>query len=104
MIVTPEGKAFGGTFFTIVFRPFDRAIRQFQVVQDRPDRIRVKLVPGETWSPDRKAEILALLREKLGPRMILDVEEVAEIPPLPSGKRRFVVSEIDSSRPGAGVP
>ncbi len=104
VIVTPEGKAFGGTFFTIVFRPFDRAIRQFQVVQDRPDRIRVKLVPGETWSPDRKVEILSVLREKLGSRMILDVEEVPEIPPLPSGKRRFVVSEIDPSRPGAGVP
>lgn len=90
VIATPAGKAFGGTFFTLLLRPADQAIEQFQVVQEASDKIRVLVVPGPAWSPSRQAEIRAKLEAQLEGVSCL-VQTVAEIPALASGKRRFVV-------------
>lgn len=98
VVVTPDGRAFGGTFFTIVLRPFDRSIEQFQVVQDRPDHLRIKIVPGPGYDADRRARVLETLDEQLAP-LAIELVEVEEIPPLASGKRRFVVSELEPARP-----
>lgn len=91
VVVTPDGRAFGGTFFTLVLRPFDRSVAQFQVVQDTDRALRIKVVPGETWSPEVRARLLAALGGPLE-GMTIDLEECADIPPLPSGKRRFIVA------------
>jgi phenylacetate-CoA ligase len=103
VIVTPEGRAFGGTFFTIVFRPFDETIAQFQVVQDRVDHLSVKLVPGPGFDGEARAKVEGALAENLGPRIAVDIEIVSEIAPLPSGKRRFVVSELEPREGGVGT-
>jgi phenylacetate-CoA ligase len=94
VVVTPDGRAFGGTFFTLVLRTDDRAIAEFQVVQPRVDRLIVRLVPGPGWSRARKDEIAGRLAGPLR-GVSIEIEEVDEIPRLPSGKRRFVVSEVD---------
>lgn len=98
VVTTPDGRAFGGTFFTLVFRPFDRSIRQFQVIQDRPDHLRIQFVPGENWDGAHREKLTTVLAEQLGAGMSIDLTEVPEIPPLASGKRRFVVSEIGGAR------
>jgi phenylacetate-CoA ligase len=90
VIVTPTGKAFGGTFFTLVLRPSDRAVDQFQVIQEAKDRIRILVVPGAGWSDARSAEIRATLEKQLD-GMDCRLETVPEIPVLKSGKRRFVI-------------
>lgn len=97
VVVTPDGRAFGGTFFTLIFRPFDRSVEQFQVVQDRRDHLRIKIVPGEGYGGERRSQIEQMLREQLGEAMTWDIEEVDQIPALSSGKRRFVICEIDQS-------
>ncbi len=95
VIVTPDGRAFGGTFFTLTLRPFDRSITQFQVIQERVDHLTVKIVPGVSWDLRKRAEVLETLNRQLGGGLQIDLIEVGEIAPLPSGKRRFVVSQID---------
>ena len=95
VIVTPDGRAFGGTFFTLTLRPYDRSIAQFQVIQDRVDHLVVKIVPGHAWDLRRRAELLETLNRQLGGGLQIELLEVSEIPPLPSGKRRFVVSQIE---------
>ncbi len=97
VVVTPEGRAFGGTFFTLIFRPQDASIRQFQVVQDALDHLAIKVEPGEGYDSARRDALLATLREQLGPSMRFDLEEVERIERLGSGKRRFVVSELDKT-------
>ncbi len=112
VITTPDGRAFGGTFFTLVFRPFDKSIRQFQVVQDRADHLLIKIVPGDLFDGPRRRKLELVLRDQLGADMTVDLQEVVSIPPLPSGKRRFVVSEIaapaadpaSSTAPAGGTP
>lgn len=90
VIVTPTGKAFGGTFFTLVLRPSDRSVEQFQVIQEAKDRIRVLVVPGPGWSDARSAEVRAKLEGQLD-GIECRIETVREIPVLKSGKRRFVI-------------
>ncbi len=94
VVTTPDGRSFGGTFFTLVLRPLDRSITSFQVVQDRPDHLTIRLVPGPGYDDAARGRVTALLAERLGPSLAVDLEEVPEIPPLASGKRRFVVREI----------
>ncbi len=103
VIVTPEGRAFGGTFFTLIFRPFNRAVDQFQVIQDASDHLTIRIVPGIGYDPSQKDKIASTLREQLGAGTRFDLEEVAEIPRLASGKRRFVVSKINHDAEEAGV-
>jgi phenylacetate-CoA ligase len=90
VIATPSGRAFGGTFFTLVLRPSDRAVEQFQVVQEAADRVRVLVVKGPGWTDARGAEIQATLERELQ-GMTCRIESVQQIPELSSGKRRFVV-------------
>jgi phenylacetate-CoA ligase len=98
VIVTPDGRAFGGTFFTLTLRPFDRSVAQFQVIQERVDHLTVKIVPGQSWDLRKRAEILETLNRQLGGGLQIDLIEVGEISPLTSGKRRFVVSQIDPAQ------
>lgn len=100
VIETPEGRLFGGSFFTILLRPSDRTVEQFQVIQERIDRLRVKVVPGARYGPERREAILQQLRERMGESMEVGLEEVDSIDPLPSGKHRFVVSRVREHRAG----
>ncbi len=102
VVVTPDGRAFGGTFFTLIFRPFDQSIAQFQVIQDRRDHLQIKIVTGPAYDAERRAQLERTLSEQLGASMRFDLAEVEEIPRLASGKRRFVVSLIgDAAGQGA---
>lgn len=98
VVVTPTGKAFGGTFFTLVLRPFDRSVAQFQVIQERPGHLRIKIVPGAAWDASVKTRLLERLAGQLE-GMTVELEECAEIPLLPSGKRRFIVSSVPKEDP-----
>lgn len=104
VIVTPDGRAFGGTFFTLVLRPLDRAIDHFQVVQDAFDHLTIKLVPGPSYDTSARDRVLASLRTQMGTAMRVEVQEVAEIPTLASGKRRFVVSLVGANASRADGP
>lgn len=92
IVVTPEGELFHPGYFNYLFRT-TRGLRQFQVVQTRADRLVVKLVTD----PDFKATTLTALQEKIHQDMgTLDIqwETMDEIPPHPSGKHRFIISDL----------
>ncbi|RMG46673.1 MAG: phenylacetate--CoA ligase family protein [Acidobacteria bacterium] len=100
VVVTPDGRAFGGTFFTLQLRPFDRTIERFQVVQDRPDHLVVRVVPGPGYGPAVRQRVLDTLAGALGRTVSVELLEVPEIPPSPSGKHRFVISQVGGGRSG----
>ena len=102
VVVTPEGRMISGSFFTIALRIVEDAVRQFQVIQDRPDHLRVVIEPGPNWSAEAWGRIEQRLRTRVG-AMGIDHELVDAIPRLPSGKRRFIVSQIERV-PGPGAP
>jgi len=67
-----------------------RWIRQYQIVQERSDLVKVKLValPGASPSPEAIAGVRQVLGERLGKDVQIEVELVALIPPGSNGKFR----------------
>jgi phenylacetate-CoA ligase len=87
-VVTPSGNRLIVHFFTGILNHFPE-VESFQVVQESPDAIRVRVVPADGFSTETAHRIAAALREK-GADLEIEVEAVDEIPAAPSGKRRFV--------------
>jgi phenylacetate-coenzyme A ligase PaaK-like adenylate-forming protein len=73
-------------------------LRRYQIVQEQPDRIRVKLVPmpGQTSAADSLASIRQIYAQRLGEGISVEVEVVEEIPAGSSGKFRPYYSLVSS--------
>jgi len=93
VIVTPEGRLISPSVLTHPFKPFG-SVERSQIIQDRMDHVLVRIVAADNFMPEDRALLLAGLRERLGPSITIDVEIVSEIPADPSGKFRWVVSEV----------
>jgi phenylacetate-CoA ligase len=89
------GRHIHGEFFTHLFygRP---EVRQFQVVQETADNLRVKIVPRETEFDT--TEIERLMRRKAGGDVKIQFEFVDRIAPQKSGKYRFTINHITSNK------
>ncbi|MBA2313714.1 MAG: phenylacetate--CoA ligase family protein [Actinobacteria bacterium] len=96
VVVTPSGNRLIVHFFTGVLEHFPE-IDTFQVTQERPDAILLRIVPGRGFD-DRIRERAAVELTEKGADLRIEVETVDEIPPTPAGKRRFIVNRLPSSR------
>jgi phenylacetate-CoA ligase len=97
-IVAPSGRLIHGEYFTHVFYG-RRAITQFQFVQESRTQYAVRIVQnGELMAShldDIRQEIMAVL----GSSADLRFEFPEHIPPLPSGKFRFTISNVKPTLP-----
>lgn len=99
IVITPSGNRLIVHFFTGILEHFPE-IESFQVVQETLDAMVVRVVPRGQLSKETVAAIIARLHEKGAADIQIHVEAVTAIPLPPSGKRRFVISQI--SKPFVG--
>ncbi len=71
------------------------AIRKFQVIQKSLTRIVVKLVATDAFTEADAREINDKIQAVMEGACTVDIEKVAEIPALASGKYRYTISELD---------
>ena len=77
-------------------------VREAQIVQQSLDRIDVRVVPAEGYSPADARAIADAVRDRMG-NVEVTVETVPRIPRGPNGKFRAVICSLDeSSRRGIG--
>lgn len=88
VLVTPDGRQVGR--MDPVFKG-GMPIREAQIVQVARDHIRVKVVPAKGFDRAWEADLRARVKDRLGD-MVVDVEQVWEIPRGPGGKFKAVVS------------
>ncbi|HWR50088.1 MAG TPA: hypothetical protein VN428_03220 [Bryobacteraceae bacterium] len=69
-------------------------VREGQIVQEDRDRIRVCVVPSNGFSQLDADEIVARVRQRLGPGMAVTVETVDSIPRTAAGKFKAVISHV----------
>lgn len=94
IVVTPEGRMISPSILTHPFKPFDEILRS-QLIQESRDLVRVKILPSEAFGRRQRERLLADLKDRLGPKMEIELEMVDSLPPEPSGKFRWVVSRVD---------
>ena len=93
MLFTPDGRQVGR--LDPVFKARLR-VREAQIVQHALDRIEVRVVPADGYSPADARAIADAVRDRMGD-LDVRVETVAGIPRGPNGKFRAVVCSLDAS-------
>ena len=96
-IVAPSGKLIHGEYFTHVFYG-RRNIAQFQFVQETPTLFKIRIVRNGPLDFAQLEQIRAEIEGTLGEGAELQFEFPERIPPLPSGKFRFTVSNVTFPR------
>lgn len=82
---------------SIPLEDLDEALAQFQIVQETPDRVAVKIVPRGTVKTDLVNQIKHLMQYHCGEGITIDVHVVDRIEVPPSGKFRYVVSLVEGN-------
>jgi phenylacetate-CoA ligase len=91
---TPDGRHIPGEFFPHLLKDFQE-VRRFQVIQDNPDHIQLKLVLNGPWRRDNRSLLETEVRKVVGPAIRLDLDPVEDIPLTSSGKLRVVVASCN---------
>jgi phenylacetate-CoA ligase len=97
MLRTPDGRLIPGEFFPHLVKDY-RAIRRFQVIQEQPDLISLRLVTDAHWNAETSRHLESLVRETLGPMMRFEVQLVTDIPLTAIGKHRVVINNVPIRR------
>jgi len=92
-LVTPEGRVMHALAAIYVLRELP-GVREFQLVQERADLIRLALVPDQGFTSEICGRAAVGLRHLLGSAVAIETEVVAEIPRAASGKHRYVISKV----------
>ncbi|MEA2325976.1 MAG: hypothetical protein QOE68_935, partial [Thermoanaerobaculia bacterium] len=95
IIFCANGTWLPGTFFAHLFKDYDYAVRQYQVIQREQSSIELKIVPESGYSESVGREILQQLHRFMGETMDIRVELTDSIPMLRTGKRTGVISYLD---------
>lgn len=94
VIKTADGKSIVGEFFPHLLKDFDE-IKQFQVIQNSIDELKVKLVLYETIRPQEVLKkIKELIQQTVGSSVLVSVSIVEHIELTASGKLRVVISHV----------
>jgi phenylacetate-CoA ligase len=94
--VSPEGRVMTGGFFEDLMYGVT-GVHAYQFRQTTATEIVLYVVPSETFGPataQHFAGVEQQIHSSFSPRARLRVEAVPSIPPTPSGKHQFVVSEV----------
>jgi len=92
-LVTPAGRVMHALAAIYILRE-QAGLREFQLVQERLDWVRVVLVPDHGFAKETPDRVAASLARLLGAGVSVDVEVAADIPRPASGKHRYVISKV----------
>jgi phenylacetate-CoA ligase len=99
LIVTPDGRRVGR--LDPVFKGRS-TIREAQIVQETPERVRVRIVEAPGYAPADGEAVRRELAIRLGPEMEIEIVTVDAIERTGSGKFRAVVNRAHGAQ-GAGA-
>lgn len=90
VLVTADGRPIGR--LDPVFKA-DLPVREAQIVQEAPDRVRIRYVPAPGFTAAAARSLITRLQARMGPVEVV-LEELAEVPRTANGKFRAVVSAM----------
>ncbi len=97
-LVTPSGRKIVGAY------PWLPSARLLQLVQERADRIEVRVVRGTGYDPSQEAETIARLCRQTHGELEVRIVHVEDVERTPLGKVRAIVSRVTASPSAADSP
>jgi phenylacetate-CoA ligase len=94
IILGDGGRYLPSSFFLHLFKDYAAAIRHFQVVQEKPGELILKIVKGERYTDETLHEVMTILQRFVGPGMRIALEFVDGIPLGRTGKRLAAISKL----------
>jgi phenylacetate-CoA ligase len=93
---TQDGRTIEPNFWCLVFTVDrqSRDVERFQVIYQRSDCIRFRIVPRPSYNAETEAALRRLLRDSFPSSMRFEFEYISNIEPQPSGKFQMVVNKI----------
>jgi phenylacetate-CoA ligase len=98
-IIAPNGSYISPIAIDDVFDGFI-GIHSFRFIQNTETEFEVELVTNEKYLYEQ--QLLDGFKRLLGPRANISFKYIDEIPPLPSGKRPFIINEMLRKKAGGG--
>lgn len=98
IVVTPAGNRLIVEFFNGLVDDVPE-IDSFQVVQHRPDAIRLLLVPRDGYTEATGRRLIDEMHAHGAAGLAIGIEVVPEIPLTPGGKRRYVINQCPAATP-----
>ena len=93
-IKTPSGRLLPGEFFPHLLKDFS-VIKEFQVIQDRLDHLKVIIVPAYEGGGSDIANIKTIIIDNIGLDVEVEIDLVEKIDKTLSGKHRVAISLLD---------
>jgi phenylacetate-CoA ligase len=93
IIITTDGRWLSPSVLTHPFKPLHQ-ITASQILQVRPDRLLVKVVPSGEFTEHHGTQLINALQERVGSATTIEIQLVDAIPREASGKFRWVVSHM----------
>jgi phenylacetate-CoA ligase len=92
-LIGSGGRKIHGEFFSHIFweTPW---VKEFQVVQDVPEEVVVRIVPSASAPHRQMNHIIALMCERVGEGVNVRIDLVERLTPGPMGKRQYVICRV----------
>lgn len=97
VIVTAEGRLMPRAGLDQIHE-FVQNIERCQLVQRKIGEVTVRVQPRSGFSEADSTELVRQLRKRLGSGTAIEIEPVEKLELTPTGKQRFIVSEVDVDR------
>lgn len=94
ILVTPEGKSIHGWFFLYIFWEYCKGIKEYQVVQEKLDKIVIEIIPEEDFDESQLDIIREIVREK-SEGWSIEFKFVEKIERPGSEKYKFIINKIN---------
>lgn len=98
-VVAQDGTVMHGLALVYVVRDLP-GVKEFKIIQENLDLTRVFLVTEAPFQPENMQTIIEGFKRRLGTRVDIQIEHVAEIPKEASGKFRYIVSKVSATNVG----
>lgn len=95
VIITPDGNRISGEYFHCVIIEHDiRSIKEFQIVQESLNKLTVYIVKNPNEKLDDVNRFIAVIQQKVGETVEIEVKYVSSIKRTSSGKLRHIISNV----------
>ena len=96
ILITPEGKAINSLFFATIFDEI-MSVREYQIVQEKLDRIVVRLSTGRDFDQKQLQDIVRLIKAR-SQGWNIEFDIVDRIEKTRAGKYKYVINKVMSEQ------